>query len=328
MQDWDTRIKILKKNIQNAREKFVVPHLNVKEKSIVIPKEMSDNPQPIIDDKNKNYEKNDTLSSLELSNKVGNVVPDISKTEAKVGLTEEITNKIDLTLDKQLKSEISEVLKDDVAEVPETEVEPKDEVAEALESEVEPKDNVAEALESEVEPKDDVAEALESGVKPKDDVAEVLESEVEPKDDVAEVLESEVELKDNFAEALESEVESKDSVSEAIQSEVEINDDVVEAFETEELKIEISTNENIKNVDEEGVKKTELELLEEQDENDLTEDEEDRMYELRRLKAQRSMNKEANEAVEEDLKKADEEIAHLKSLLKPKEKKIPKGFVS
>ena len=28
------------------------------------------------------------------------------------------------------------------------------------------------------------------------------------------------------------------------------------------------------------------------------------------------------------LKKADEEIAHLKSQLKPKEKKLPKGFVS
>ena len=77
-----------------------------------------------------------------------------------------------------------------------------------------------------------------------------------------------------------------------------------------------------------GIKKTELELLEEKDENDLTDDEEDRMYELRRLRAQRSMNKEASEAVEEDLKKADEEIAHLKSLLKPKEKKLPKGYIN
>jgi multidrug efflux pump subunit AcrB len=95
-----------------------------------------------------------------------------------------------------------------------------------------------------------------------------------------------------------------------------------------EPKIEISSDKKLDNLDEVGVKKTELELLEEKNENDLTEDEEDRMYELRRLRAQKAMNKEANQLVEDGLKKADEEIAHLKSQLKPKEKKLPKGFVS
>jgi hypothetical protein len=109
--------------------------------------------------------------------------------------------------------------------------------------------------------------------------------------------------------------------------------DVTEVIETvealkEETKIQISADKNIENLDEEGVKKTELELLEEKNENDLTEDQEDRMYELRRLRAQKAMNKEANEAVEADLKKADDEIAHLKSQLKPKEKKLPKGYIS
>ena len=28
MQDWDTRIKTLKANIENARNKWVIPHLN------------------------------------------------------------------------------------------------------------------------------------------------------------------------------------------------------------------------------------------------------------------------------------------------------------
>ena len=76
------------------------------------------------------------------------------------------------------------------------------------------------------------------------------------------------------------------------------------------------------------VKKTELELLEERDENELTEEEEDRMYELRRLRAQKNMNNEVREAEQAELKKADEEIAHLKTLLKPKPKKLPKGYIA
>ena len=74
-------------------------------------------------------------------------------------------------------------------------------------------------------------------------------------------------------------------------------------------------------------KKTELELLEERDEDSLTEEEEDRMYELRRLRAQKRINDEVREEEQAEFKKADEEIAHLKTLLKPKKKKLPKGYV-
>ena len=244
MQDWDSRIKILKTNIQNAREKFVIPHLQVNEKSVPIPKEPSKILETIVGnekkedntDENKIYENKDPLSSLELLNNEENMASDKSKTEPKLGLTEEITNKIDITLEKESKLEIS-------------------------------------------------AEA------PKVDVTEVMETAEAPKVDVTEVMET------------------------------------VEA-QKEETKTQISADKNIENLDEEGVKKTELELLEEKNENDLTEDEEDRMYELRRLRAQKAMNKEAYEAVETDLKKADEEIAHLKSQLKPKEKKLPKGYIS
>ena len=52
------------------------------------------------------------------------------------------------------------------------------------------------------------------------------------------------------------------------------------------------------------------------------------MYELRRLRAQRNMNNEVREAEQAELKKADEEIAHLKTLLKPKPKKLPKGYIA
>ena len=258
MQDWDSRIKILKTNIQNAREKFVIPYLEIKEKIVSIPKEPSKNLEPIIvNDKkeentaeNKVYENQDPLSSLETLNEEGNVFADKSKIEAKVGLTEQITNKIDVTLEKESK------------------------------------------LESSVEaPKLDIAEATDTSEAPKVDIAEATDTSEASKEDIAEVTET--------TEALEK-----------------------------EPKIKTSSDHNIEILEVEGIKKTELELLEEKNENDLTEDEEDRMYELRRLRAQKAMNNEANQVVEDGLKKADEEIAHLKSQLKPKEKKLPKGFVS
>ena len=241
MQDWDSRIKILKTNIQNAREKFVISNLKLKEKSVSAPIESPKNTDPIVvnekkednPSENKIYENKDPLSSIELLNKEDNVIDNKIKIDAKLGLTEEITNKIDVTLEKELKSEIS-----------------------------------IEAA------KVDVSEAIEA---PKVDVSEAMEAQEASK---------------------------------------------------EEPKIEISSDKKSDNLDEVGVKKTELELLEEKNENDLTEDEEDRMYELRRLRAQKAMNNEANQVIQDGLKKADEEIAHLKSQLKPKEKKLPKGFVS
>ena len=241
MQDWDSRIKILKTNIQNAREKFVISNLKLKEKSVSAPIESPKNTDPIVvnekkednPSENKIYENKDPLSSIELLNKEDNVIDNKIKIDAKLGLTEEITNKIDVTLEKEAKSE-----------------------------------NSIEA------PKVDVSEAIEI---PKVDVSEAMEAQEASK---------------------------------------------------EEPKIEISSDKKLDNFDEVGVKKTELELLEEKNENDLTEDEEDRMYELRRLRAQKAMNNEANQVIQDGLKKADEEIAHLKSQLKPKEKKLPKGFVS
>ena len=91
------------------------------------------------------------------------------------------------------------------------------------------------------------------------------------------------------------------------------------------------TDENVKEkedgADKNQNQKSELELLEERDENSLTEEEEDRMYELRRLRAQKRINDEVREDEQAEFKKADEEIAHLKTLLKPKKKKLPKGYV-
>ena len=101
-----------------------------------------------------------------------------------------------------------------------------------------------------------------------------------------------------------------------------------EVQKLEEIKV---TDENVKEkedgADKNQNQKSELELLEERDENSLTEEEEDRMYELRRLRAQKRINDEVRDEEQAEFKKADEEIAHLKTLLKPKKKKLPKGYV-
>ena len=99
----------------------------------------------------------------------------------------------------------------------------------------------------------------------------------------------------------------------------------------DEVSTENDVEENIQEVEndtsENQVKKTELELLEERGEDNLSDEEVDRMYELRLLRSQKNMNNELREQEQEELKKADEEIAHLKTLLKPKPKKLPKGYV-
>ena len=219
MQDWDTRIKNLKTDIQVAREKYVVPFLNAKPKTPPAPKEVTQTLNPAISAMASNqeavgekiYENKDPVSSLDLIDKTNN-----AEQSQNVGLTEEITNKIDNALEKS--------------------------------------------------PTIDVNEAVASAEAPTVDVNEAVAS--------AEV----------------SKIEE-------------------DSFEGE-------------------VKKTELELLEERDENELSEEEEDRMYELRRLRAQKNMNNEVRETEEAELKKADEEIAHLKTLLKPKPKKLPKGYIA
>ena len=226
MQDWDTRIKNLKTDIQIAREKYVVPFLNAKPKTPPAPKEVIQTPDPslgaMVDNEEvvgeKIYENKDPVSSLDLIDKTNN-----TEKNQNVGLTEEITNKIDSALETS------------ATEVPT------------------------------VETNEAIASADEPAEAPTVDINEAIASADDSKAE----------------ESLEGEV-----------------------------------------------KKTELELLEERDENELTEEEEDRMYELRRLRAQKNMNNEVREAEQAELKKADEEIAHLKTLLKPKPKKLPKGYIA
>ena len=201
MQDWDTRIKVLKTDIQIAREKYVVPFMK-----------SSPRPAPIVN----NVNEEDNV-----------IIDDVEKTSEKLYENKDLTSSLDLL-------------------------------------------NKNEAVATEEKPTVEVEEAVASEEKPTVDVEEAVATEEKPT--------------------------------------VEVKDGVVQ------------------DKNKEG-KKTELELLEERDENDLSEEEEDRMYELRLLRAQKNMHKEVREVEESELAKADEEIAHLKTLLKPKPKKLPKGYV-
>ena len=126
----------------------------------------------------------------------------------------------------------------------------------------------------------------------------------------------EVAVLDNSEVALAEENQTSATVEEATTDEVLTENDIEDHVQ----EVENDTSEN-------QVKKTELELLEERGEDNLSDEEVDRMYELRLLRSQKNMNNEHREQEQEELKKADEEIAHLKTLLKPKPKKLPKGYV-
>ena len=70
----------------------------------------------------------------------------------------------------------------------------------------------------------------------------------------------------------------------------------------------------------------ELKELEAINEEDLSEEQEDRLMELRRIKTQRAMHVEADEQFQSEMKQADEEIKTLKSQLKIKDP-LPKGYI-
>ena len=129
MQDWDTRIKVLKTDIQIAREKYVVPFMKSPPKPAPIVNNVREEDNVIIDDVEKSseklYENKDLTSSLDLLNK-----------------------------DEAVASE--EAPKVDVEEAVASEEAPKVDVAEAVASEEAPKVDVEEAVASEEAPKVDV----------------------------------------------------------------------------------------------------------------------------------------------------------------------------
>ena len=241
MQDWDTRIKNLKNDIQIAREKYVIPIANVQPKAPVNTETVKEN-------------QNNETNSLQQN--------DLKPQEK-------------LYIDNDLTSSLNSINTNEESEVAATE-----EIPTADVNEVAPAEGAS-----------------------TENINEVAATEEIPTVDVNEVTATEETLTVDANElAATEEVLSKINLEENIQD-------------------------NLNDTGESQVKKTELELLEERGEDNLSDEEVDRMYELRLLRSQKNMNNELRQQEQEELQKADEEIAHLKTLLKPKPKKLPKGYV-
>ena len=248
MQDWDTRIKNLKNDIQIARQKYVIPFTKSQAKALE---------NPINAKENQN-------------NQTNNIKESVSESQEKLYVNNDPASSLDLINSKE---QSETVISQDAV-----------------------KENTNEVATIEEAPTVDINEVATTEETPTVDINEVATTEEAPTADINEVAATE--------EA----------------SPIDTNEVTTKEEEPVVEKTQIDSGED-------QVKKTELELLEERGEDNLSDEEVDRMYELRLLRSQKKMNNELREQEQEVIKKADDEIAHLKTLLKPKPKKLPKGFV-
>ncbi|MBL6851385.1 MAG: hypothetical protein ISQ89_05470 [Alphaproteobacteria bacterium] len=297
MQDWDTRIKNLKNDIQIAREKYVIPFTNVQPKAPVNTETVKEN-------------QNNETNSLQ---------QDDPKPQEK------------LYIDNDLTSSLNSINTNEESEVTATEEIPTADVNEVAPAEGASTENLNEVAASEEIPTVDVNEVTATEETPTLDINEVAAKEEMSTADVNEVAPAEEASTENINEVVATEDIPTVDVNEVLATAETLTLDANELAATEEVLSKINLEENIQdNLNDTGesqVKKTELELLEERGEDNLSDEEVDRMYELRLLRSQKNMNNELRQQEQEELQKADEEIAHLKTLLKPKPKKLPKGYV-
>ena len=297
MQDWDTRIKNLKNDIQIAREKYVIPFTNVQPKAPVNTETVKEN-------------QNNETNSLQQN--------DLKPQEK-------------LYIDNDLTSSLNSINTNEESEVAATEEIPTADVNEVAPAEGASTENINEVAATEEIPTVDVNEVTATEETPTLDINEVTATEEIPTADVNEVAPAEEASTENINEVATTEEIPTVDVNEVLATEETLTVDANELAAKEEVLSKINLEENIQdNLNDTGesqVKKTELELLEERGEDNLSDEEVDRMYELRLLRSQKNMNNELRQQEQEELQKADEEIAHLKTLLKPKPKKLPKGYV-
>ena len=116
--------------------------------------------------------------------------------------------------------------------------------------------------------------------------------------------------------------------AEVIETKVQLKEDVKGAespLEEVKEKPKKGRKKKIKEV-KPDILANELTKLEAIKEEDLTEEQEDRLMELRRIKTQRLMHQEADDQFQSEMKQADDEIKTLKTQLKIKDP-LPKGYV-
>ena len=304
MQDWDTRIKNLKNDIQIARQKYVIPFTKSQAKApetSINTKENQNNETNSIhesgsESQEKLYVNNDPVSSLDLIK-----TQEQNETVISQETSKENTNEVAAT---------EEVPAEDIKEVAATEEAPTVDINEVVAKEEAPTVDINEVAAKEEAPTVDINEEAATEEAPTVDINEEAATEEAPKVDINEVAATEEAPKVDMNELARKEEASP----------VDTNEVTTKKEEPVTEKTQIDNGED-------QVKKTELELLEERGEDNLSDEEVDRMYELRLLRSQKKMNNELREQEQEVINKADEEIAHLKTLLKPKPKKLPKGFV-
>ena len=257
MRDWDKTIDELRKNIEDARKRWVLPYLD--------PTQFDVNTS---EDKSKVNAAEQNISTNEVSDteKVATEDPQVvSSIETKENPVEEV---------KGEKAE--EVPKIDMAQVDAT----LDEVK---------------------------SEEVQS--------AEVVDEKVQ-KVDAAQVDAMLDEVKSEEAPAEEVKEEKVKEVKQETKSPVEENKPIEKPKRGKKKVKEIKPDYVL----------LELAELEAINEEDLSEEQEDRLMELRRIKTQRAMHVEADEQFQSEMKQVDEEIKTLKSQLKIKDP-LPKGYI-
>ncbi|MDB2584374.1 hypothetical protein N9Y50_07060, partial [Alphaproteobacteria bacterium] len=325
-------IKNLKNDIQIARQKYVIPFTKSQAKALETPinakenqnNEISTIKESVSESQEKLYVNNDPASSLDLINSKEQSETVISQDAVKENTNEAATIEEAPTVDINEVATTEEATTVDINEVAATEEATTVDVNEVAATEEAPTVDVNEVVSTEEAPTVDVNEVVSTEEAPTVDVNEVAATEEAPTVDVNEVAATEEAPTVDVNEVASTEEAPTVDVNEVAATEevpkVDMNELATKEEEPVTEKTQIDNGED-------QVKKTELELLEERGEDNLSDEEVDRMYELRLLRSQKKMNNELREQEQEVIKKADDEIAHLKTLLKPKPKKLPKGFV-
>ena len=135
-------------------------------------------------------------------------------------------------------------------------------------------------------------------------------------------------IKEETKEGIKEEVkvEAKEETKEDVKEEVKVEAKEETKEDVKEEKKKSSKGRKKAKEEKPDLIAIELAELEKIDEENLSEEQEDRLMELRRIRAQRRMHQEIDEDFQTEMKKADEEIKSLKSELNIKDK-LPKGYV-
>ena len=257
MRDWDKTIDELRKNIEDARKRWVLPYLDPTQFDVKTSEDKSK-----VNTEEQNISTNEVSDTEKVATEVSQVVSSTEKKEAPV--------------EKVNGDKAEEVPKIDMSQVDAT----LDEVK---------------------------SEEVQS--------AEVADEKVQ-KVDPAQVDAMLDEVKSEEAPAEEVKEEKINEVKQETKSPVEENKLIEKPKRGKKKVKEIKPDYVL----------LELAELEAINEEDLSEEQEDRLMELRRIKTQRAMHVEADEQFQSEMKQADEEIKTLKSQLKIKDP-LPKGYI-